>query len=157
MSSALLIERQGAVETWTMNDPATRNALSDAMVLALFEACLRAKADSTLRGVVLRGANSYLERIAASANGERLAPRDCAPGRDFLFIDEAGRIAPCAQTPREYGVAVDSLDSPASLTALPGRFSHARRQCRAPACAVVTCRAPSTFPTTSCSIPRPAR
>ena len=86
-------------------------------------------------GVVLRGANSYLERIAASANGERLAPRDCAPGRDFLFIDEAGRIAPCARTPREYGVAVDSLDSPASLTALPGRFSHARRQCRAPACA----------------------
>ena len=31
MSSTLLIERQGAVETWTMNDPATRNALSDAV------------------------------------------------------------------------------------------------------------------------------
>ena len=54
--SALLVDRQGDVEHWTLNDPATRNALSDTMVLGLFEACLRAKADPTLRGVVLRGA-----------------------------------------------------------------------------------------------------
>jgi isohexenylglutaconyl-CoA hydratase len=56
MSSTLLIERQGAVETWTMNDPATRNALSDAVVDALLQACARAAADTTLRIVVLTGA-----------------------------------------------------------------------------------------------------
>lgn len=56
MSSALLIARQGAVETWTLNDPATRNALNDAMVSALLGACARATQDATLRIVVLTGA-----------------------------------------------------------------------------------------------------
>ena len=54
--STLLIERQGAVETWTMNDPATRNALSDAVVDGLLQACARAAQDATLRMVVLTGA-----------------------------------------------------------------------------------------------------
>ena len=54
--STLLIERQGAVETWTMNDPATRNALSDAVVDSLLQACERAAQDPTLRVVVLTGA-----------------------------------------------------------------------------------------------------
>jgi isohexenylglutaconyl-CoA hydratase len=51
-----LVVRQGDTERWTLNDPASRNALSDAMVVALFEACLRAKADDGLRAVVLTGA-----------------------------------------------------------------------------------------------------
>ena len=55
MSDALLIERQGAVETWTMNDPATRNALSDAVVDGLLQACARAAQDASLRIVVLTG------------------------------------------------------------------------------------------------------
>ena len=57
MSSALLIERRGAVETWTLNDPTTRNALNDAMVSALLGACARASQDPTLRIVVLTGAS----------------------------------------------------------------------------------------------------
>ncbi len=52
----LLIARQGPVETWTMNDPATRNALNDAMVSALLAACARASLDPALRVVVLTGA-----------------------------------------------------------------------------------------------------
>ncbi len=86
-------------------------------------------------GVLLRGADSYLERIIASSRGELIAPQDCAPGRDFLFIDEAGRIAPCAQTPREYGVPLESIDRPAALEGLPGRFGAVLRQRRALACA----------------------
>lgn len=54
--SNFLVVRQGDVERWTLNDPASRNALSDSMVVALFEACLRAQADSDLRTVVLTGA-----------------------------------------------------------------------------------------------------
>lgn len=54
--SSFLVVRQGDTERWTLNDPASRNALSDSMVLALFEACLRAKDDKTLRTVVLNGA-----------------------------------------------------------------------------------------------------
>ena len=56
VSNTLLITRQGAVETWTMNDPATRNALSDAIVDGLLQACTRAAQDSSLRIVVLTGA-----------------------------------------------------------------------------------------------------
>ena len=46
----------GSVETWTLHDPASRNALSETMLDALFAACERARADTDLRGVVLRGA-----------------------------------------------------------------------------------------------------
>ena len=63
MSDALLIARTplavGFVETWTLHDPASRNALSEAMVDALFAACERAAADKDLRGVVLRGAGGH--------------------------------------------------------------------------------------------------
>ncbi|WP_322992024.1 enoyl-CoA hydratase/isomerase family protein [Limnohabitans sp.] len=55
-SNTLLIMRQGAVETWTLNDPATRNALSDAIVDGLLSACARAAQDTSLRIVVLTGA-----------------------------------------------------------------------------------------------------
>lgn len=63
MTDALLITRAplatGCVETWTLNDPQSRNALSEAMVDALFAACERAQADTDLRGVVLRGAGGH--------------------------------------------------------------------------------------------------
>ena len=63
MSDALLIARSplvvGFVETWTLHDPASRNALSEAMVDALLAACERAAADADLRGVVLRGAGGH--------------------------------------------------------------------------------------------------
>ncbi len=46
-------------ETWTLNDPASRNALTDSMVDALLDACTRARNDGALRGVVLRGAGGH--------------------------------------------------------------------------------------------------
>lgn len=55
-AAPFLVERAGDVERWTLNDPAARNALSDAMVVGLYEACLRAQQDSTLRVVILTGA-----------------------------------------------------------------------------------------------------
>ena len=54
--SNFLVVRQGDAERWTLNDPASRNALSDSMVVALLDACLRAQADADLRSVVLTGA-----------------------------------------------------------------------------------------------------
>ncbi|WP_298214212.1 enoyl-CoA hydratase/isomerase family protein [Acidovorax sp.] len=63
MAEALLIHRaplsSGCVETWTLNDPGSRNALSEPMVDALLAACERATADADLRGVVLRGAGGH--------------------------------------------------------------------------------------------------
>jgi isohexenylglutaconyl-CoA hydratase len=83
MSNCLVV-RQGDTERWTLNDPASRNALSDAMVVALFEACLRAKADEGLRAVVLTGAagafcaGGSLGHFA-SAIGQPLQPGDHDP------------------------------------------------------------------------------
>ncbi|MES2609845.1 MAG: enoyl-CoA hydratase-related protein [Pseudomonadota bacterium] len=64
MHDALLIDRAplGAglfCETWTLNEPASRNALTDGMVDALLAACQRAQSDAALRGVVLRGAGGH--------------------------------------------------------------------------------------------------
>ncbi len=64
MTDALLIHRAPLgsglfLETWTLNDPASRNALTDALVDALLNACTRAQSDAALRGVVLRGAGGH--------------------------------------------------------------------------------------------------
>jgi len=63
MTAALHVDRQplasGWVETWTLHDPARRNALTDALVQALQAACERARHDGGLRGVVLRGAGGH--------------------------------------------------------------------------------------------------
>ena len=60
MSTALLLTRHplgpGFVEHWTLNDPASRNALSADLVQALLGACEQARTDPLLRGVVLQGA-----------------------------------------------------------------------------------------------------
>ncbi len=56
MSTTLLITRAGDCEHWTLNDAASRNALSEPMVEALFTACARATQDGLLRFIVLQGA-----------------------------------------------------------------------------------------------------
>lgn len=55
MSDKLQITRSGETEHWTLNDPATRNALTDEVVAALAQACKRAAQDRALRFVVLQG------------------------------------------------------------------------------------------------------
>jgi isohexenylglutaconyl-CoA hydratase len=76
--------RQGDTERWTLNDPASRNALSETMVVALFEACLRARHDPSLRVIVLTGAGGAFCAggslgAFASAIGQPLAPGDADP------------------------------------------------------------------------------
>ncbi len=86
-------------------------------------------------GVKLRGSDDYFSRITASSQNVPLSPADCAPGRDFLFIDEEGRVAPCGFTPREYGVALEELTTAGAITDLPARFAAQRRKAPARACA----------------------
>ena len=83
-ASAFLVERTGDTERWTLNDPATRNALSDAMVLGLYEATLRAQKDETLRVIILTGAPGAFSAGGslgsfASAIGQPLQPGDDDP------------------------------------------------------------------------------
>ncbi len=87
-SSPLSVQRQslgsGCVETWTLNAPDSRNALTEAMVEALHAACARVARDTALRGVVLRGAGGHfcaggsLDGFA-HALGQPLAPGEADP------------------------------------------------------------------------------
>lgn len=56
LTAPLLVTRGGACAYWTLNDPTARNALSEAMVEALFAACSEAASDTALRCIVLQGA-----------------------------------------------------------------------------------------------------
>ena len=81
-------------------------------------------------GVRLCGDSVYLERMAASARGERMLVDDCGPGQRSLFIDETGRVAPCSFTVEEYGVPVEDTD----MAALPARFTSMRKCRPSPQC-----------------------
>lgn len=82
---------------------------------------LRARLEA--KGVRLCGGMEYIGRIAASALGECLPVHDCRPGERFLFIDEAGRLAPCSFTTDRYSVTVDSIMHKQDLLTLPNTFA----------------------------------
>jgi MoaA/NifB/PqqE/SkfB family radical SAM enzyme len=86
------------------------------------------------RGTQLCGDAAYLHRLAASARSEAIAIRDCRPGREFLFIDERGMVAPCDFTSAGYGVPTATLQTVDDLLALPARFAARQREARASAC-----------------------
>ncbi|MGE0098024.1 MAG: enoyl-CoA hydratase/isomerase family protein [Hydrogenophaga sp.] len=84
MNPQFLVDRHGDTERWTLNDAATRNALSDAMVLGLYEAILRAQKDGDLRFIVLTGSPGAFSAGGslgsfASAIGQALAPGEDDP------------------------------------------------------------------------------
>lgn len=75
-TSPLIIEADGAVETWTLNLPETRNPISgDAMVEAIVSATERVNRDTEVRAVILTGAGSAFSAggdVAAMASGAGL-------------------------------------------------------------------------------------
>jgi len=97
--SVLLMERQGATEHWRLNDPATRNALTEPLVAALAQAVARAQQDPSLRVVVLQGQGGSF----------------CAGGSLGGFASQIGQpLAPGADDPlvgmnRAYGELLQAL------------------------------------------------
>lgn len=83
-------------------------------------------------GVDLIGGPDYELRLRAASRQQLWPVADCAPGEQFLFVDEQGRIAPCAFTASEYGVAIDDVDD---LDRLASRFRRSQRAQCASACA----------------------
>lgn len=86
------------------------------------------------RGTHLPGRGGYLDRFAATASGRPIAVEDCGPGREFLFIDEHGVIAPCDFTVAGYGMPTTAITTVDDLMALPARFAARQREKRAAAC-----------------------
>lgn len=92
------------------------------------------RAELAERGVRLCGSDRYLDRIDASAADRALAVGSCAPGQDFLFVDEQHRIAPCSFTACAHGVPLDEIESAADLLALPDRYGRRLRRDAETAC-----------------------
>ena len=105
--------------------PAHHLRPQDAQALAVLVPELRGRLAS--RGVRLCGGDRYVARIVASAQQERLAVNDCAPGEQFLFIDEFGRVAPCSFTVATHGLAIEDLRSVDDLLKLPAEYAMRRR------------------------------
>lgn len=89
---------------------------------------------NTLHGMIIQGAEAYLNRIDASARNQRLPIQDCAPGRRFLFIDAQGLISPCSFTSDTYGIPIGEIDSAEAFSKLSERFDQERQRRRSPAC-----------------------
>lgn len=73
MSEAVLVERRGHVETWTLNRPEERNPISSADVVEALAGCVdRVNTDAGVRAVVLTGAGSA---FSAGGNVKHMAER----------------------------------------------------------------------------------
>ena len=109
-------------------------------VAALASLLLPLRAELARQGVRLCGGDTYLGRLNDAANDRQMIACDCLPGYDFLFVDEAGFVAPCHFTNREFGIPSASIQLVAAIKALPEAFGQLSRQ-RTPA---VCAACPST-------------
>jgi MoaA/NifB/PqqE/SkfB family radical SAM enzyme len=107
------------------------HALRPQDVAKLREMLPALKTELASQGVRLCGADRYIQRIEASAWQRELSISDCAPGEAFLFIDEAGRIAPCSFTSDRYGIPVEEVSD---LRELPSRYRSLRAEQPADSC-----------------------
>jgi isohexenylglutaconyl-CoA hydratase len=91
-ASAFVVERAGDTERWTLNDPTTRNALSDVMVLGLYEATLRAQKDESLRIIVLTGAPGAFSAGGSLGSFASAIGQPLQPGEDDPLIPMSRRF-----------------------------------------------------------------
>lgn len=106
-------------------------ALLPAQLEALAAVLPALRHELAAQGCRLIGGPDYVERLLRAARGMPTPVDDCAPGTRFLFVDEEGRVAPCAFTSGEYGIALDGIGA---LAELPGRFRASRKARCAAAC-----------------------
>ncbi len=92
MSNLVLLERRGAVALVTFNDPERLNAMTEAMGVAIAEACRSLAGEESVRAVVLTGAGrafsaggdlDMLERMGRAGNADRGGPTR-AQHREFM-------------------------------------------------------------------------
>ena len=102
----LRIETRGAFVFATLDAPAARNALSDAMVTGLDEARAVAESQPAVRALVIRG-----------AGGHFCAGGDFGRFRELMAVaPPAGGIDPIAQVNRGFGAMLERLQAAAIAT-----------------------------------------
>jgi hypothetical protein len=76
-----------------------------------------------------------LDRLHTTARGETRTIANCAPGEQFLFIDENGMASPCSFTSDTLGIPLAELNTAEKIAGLPARFSARRNNDRPAVCA----------------------
>lgn len=92
------------------------------------------RAELAHQGARLCGGATYLNRLRDGSNDRPVLASDCRPGSNFLFIDEAGRVAPCHFTADELGIPSASILSVEAIAALTKVFERQSRTRRPVAC-----------------------
>lgn len=86
------------------------------------------------QGVRLCGQEAYLKRITHSAQNAPYPVDDCAPGEQFIFIDEHGLASPCSFTTNSYGIPIDSWQRWQDVRDLSHTWRSMRTCARSPSC-----------------------
>lgn len=97
----------------------------------------------SLAGVHILGGEAYIDRIARSAANETLSISGCRVAEDFLFIDEAGQVAPCAFVGDHFGVATSDLRTAGDIDELTRHICS--RQIADPAAVCRNCMSTQQF------------
>ena len=92
MTPKMLRTRDGVTERWTLNEPATRNALDDDIVGALLAACADVAGDASLRFVVLQGSGGAFSAGGHLGGMVADGAQPLAPGRQDLLIETHRRF-----------------------------------------------------------------
>ena len=119
-----------ALERFWLELPELRAQLKQELAAAAAPTTATAAVAAPARANPMRilGDAGYQARLVAASRGEGWPMADCRPGEQFLFVDERGRIAPCAFTGDALGVGIFDIER---LDVLPSRF-RARRACALP-------------------------
>ncbi len=108
-----------------------REGLLPAQLTAFAAALPHCREEIERAGARLIGTDAYVRRLINAAAGIAQPIKDCAPGRDLVFIDEYGRMAPCAYTADSYSLPLQALES---HSALAEYWTTAQRERRSAAC-----------------------
>ncbi|MGL4309115.1 MAG: radical SAM protein [Paracoccaceae bacterium] len=93
------------------------------------------RAELSARQVLLCGGDAYMRRIEETVHDIALPVIACNVAQEFLFIDEAGHIAPCAFVGGHFGIRVTDIRTPDDIASLGARLCTAQRNTPHAACA----------------------
>ncbi len=85
-------------------------------------------------GLEICGSPQYLDRLHNLAQNIPAPVADCAPGRQFLFIDEHSLVGPCSFTTPGYSIPLAEIKKPSDLHNLPLQFGARLQQQTLPPC-----------------------
>jgi sulfatase maturation enzyme AslB (radical SAM superfamily) len=80
------------------------------------------------RGLKIFSGDRYLERILATSRNVAIPIDDCAPGAQYLFVNENNMASPCSFTSASYGIPISEIQTLSDMIKLPELFRMKRQR-----------------------------